>query len=74
MVVSANNNNKTLSCGDVAEGDIYWYRNGELLQFLSDTTHHLTGDSTDLEGVYQCFILTSDGVWYQHTWRVFDSR
>ena len=61
-----------LSCED-AEGDIYWYRNGELLQF-SDATHHLTEDSTDLEGVYQCFILTSDGVWYQHTWRVFDFR
>ena len=73
MVVFINDNNEPLPCGAAAEGEIYWYRNGELLQF-SDTTYRLTGESADLEGVYQCFIVTSDGAWHQHTWRVFDSR
>ena len=72
MVVFINANDEPLPCGDAAEGEIYWYRNGELLQF-SDTTYRLMGESADLEGVYQCFILTSDGAWHQHTWRVFDS-
>jgi hypothetical protein len=73
VIVFVGHNDEPLSCGEAAKGEFYWYRNGELLQF-SDTTYRLTGESADLEGVYQCFILTSDGVWHQHTWRVFDSR
>ena len=73
MVIFFGDNDEPLPCGAAAEEEIYWYRNGKLLQF-SDTTYRLTGESADLEGVYQCFILTSDGAWHQHTWRVFDSR
>ena len=72
MVVFANND-ELLHCGDSVEEELYWYRNAELLQ-SAGVTHRLIGGSTDLEGVYQCFTLTSDGTWYQHTWRVFDHR
>ena len=66
--------NITLECGITEDyQSLYWYRNGTLIP--TDASTYYVRESWDyFEGVYQCFVVASDGVVYQNSWRVFDYR
>ena len=49
----------------------YWYKNGTVIP-TDAVTVTFTNDDDDFEGIYQCFVETSFGQVFQHTWRVFD--
>jgi hypothetical protein len=71
-------NGQTLNCAATGDGDpyrsLYWYRNGKPLE-VGGAGYALDGSSPDLEkAVYQCFVVSRDGVIHQSSWRVFDSR
>ena len=74
--VTTEENDIALRCG-VPGGEpyqlVYWYKNRQPLA-VGQVDYNLVGYSWEIEGVYQCFVVTATGVVNQTTWRVFNNR